>query len=63
MKPASYYVPEHLVNNLTEACKQFSIISENTPVLEHPQIFPALVGDKIKVCRPKWGNSNNTAKS
>lgn len=49
MKQASYYVPDHLVTPLTEACRQFGVISENTRVLEHPQIFPANLGDRIKV--------------
>ena len=51
MKQALYHVPDHLVSPLTEACKQFGVISENTSVLEHPQIMPANPGDKIKVCR------------
>ncbi|KAH3752543.1 hypothetical protein DPMN_187164 [Dreissena polymorpha] len=51
LRPASYYVPEHLIQPLTEACSQFYIMSENTPHLKTPQIYAVKPDEKIKLRR------------
>jgi len=48
-KPATYYVPPHLVSHLKDACHQFDVLSENSPALSNPHIQAVQPGDRFKV--------------
>ncbi|WAR01511.1 RNZ1-like protein [Mya arenaria] len=49
LKGATYYVPPHLVTPLQEACRQFSVISEDKQVLQNAHIVGISPGDNINV--------------
>lgn len=48
-KPATYYVPEHLVKNVRELCGMYAKISETSPGLANPNIQGVDPSDKIKL--------------
>ncbi|XP_045171604.2 uncharacterized protein LOC123533793 [Mercenaria mercenaria] len=48
-KPASYYVPEHLVEDVQELCNTYAKICENSEGLKAPNICGVKQGDRIKL--------------
>lgn len=48
-KPATYYVPEHIVQDVHELCNIYAKVCENSPGLEKPIIKGVHPKDKIKV--------------
>ncbi|KAL4223516.1 hypothetical protein ACF0H5_016987 [Mactra antiquata] len=51
LKPASYYVPPHLVDNLLKVCSGFDGLSENTKGLKDPNIIGVKAGEEINLSR------------
>lgn len=48
-KPASYFVPPHLVESLLKVCSGYDELAENTKGLKNPDIIGVKPGDKIDV--------------